>query len=148
MSMKFNESNFPFIIEEFCITPDPLPQHIASAILRYHIIPMLPVREDINQGLEPSEHSCYRPYMWEIKQGRSGKSRHTFRDGKGACDWTTSNGRNLIELGKLILKHTRYTRIAYYDTFIHCDYGASDGYRYIYNSDASSNWELIERIKL
>ena len=79
-------------------------------------------------------------------KGRSGNGEHTF-EGSGAVDWTCKKSK-LLHLFNLIIENTEYTRIAIYENFIHCDYAAKDGFRYIYESDSKSNWTLIKKTKL
>lgn len=137
----------PFKTEELCIEyGEDIPQHIATKIWKWHIIPMLVVRAFLGAAIWASEHSGYRPMLWELRQGRNGKSEHCF-NGKGAVDWTCKK-EHLPELLRLILLYTDYTRIAVYDGFIHCDYKAEDGNRYVFDSDAKSNWVLRETIKM
>lgn len=49
-----------------------------------------------------------------------------------------------------IVEYTKYTRIAVYPdaNFIHCDYKANDGKRYIFTSNNRSQWRLIKTISL
>ena len=84
----------------------------------------------------------------EYGKNRSGKSQHTYIDewinGSGAVDWTCKNFKaNKKQFLELIIKHTTYTRIAVYNTFIHCDYkDTNSGKREVYYSDSKSNWEF------
>lgn len=137
----------PFKTEEFCIEQNKaIPQDVATKIWVYHIIAMLKVRMLLGSPMWASQNSGYRPEAYELSVGRSGGSEHTFK-GKGAVDWTCKK-ELLPELLKLILAHTAYTRIAVYENFIHCDYKATDGNRYVFDSDAKSNWVLRETIKV
>lgn len=139
--------NVPFTTEELCIEyGEDIPQHIATKLWKYHIIPMLVVRAILDSAITASQNSGYRPKMWELRQGRSGNSEHVF-NGKGAVDWTCKK-ELLPELLRLIIQYTDYTRIAVYDTFIHCDYKAEDGNRYIFDSTPKSEWTLRETIKI
>lgn len=129
-----------------------IPQIVADKIYEFHIQPMNIVRYYLGSPIWASEESCFRPYLWEIARGRSGNSQHCFgqkkdnsidKEAKGAADWTCDNfAESKDKLLELIIKHTSYTRIAVYDTFIHCDYKAIDGKRYIYSSTPSSKWTL------
>lgn len=142
----------PFSLSEFCIdgvgnTPD----SVKEKIWRYHICPVINVRHDIDLPLTASEKSCYRPFKWEIEQGRSGNSEHTFK-GLGACDWTFYNKKhktpeNLSKLYYSLMAHTKYTRIAIYKTFIHCDYGIDDGYRYLFDAK-SDGWKFVDKVEM
>lgn len=128
-----------FTISELCISDNPLPLHVADKLLQYHIIPMNVVRDKIGMPIYASQNSGYRPYEWEIKRGRSGKSQHTFK-GKGAVDWTADNLKLLFVK---IFQYTNYTRIAVYPdgegSFLHCDHAASE--RQLFLSNSSSNWK-------
>lgn len=153
--MKIN-----FSISEFNISGEAIPEKIADKILRWHIQPMQTVRKQLNKLIEgdvklfPSLKSGFRPYSWEIKNKRSGKSQHTFGQKRtgiiyaselGAVDWTCTNFiKNKTQLLKLIIKHTEYKRIAIYNTFIHCDYkDTPTGKREVYKSTASSSWTRV-----
>lgn len=149
--------NFDF--SEFVITGVKIPILIASKILHYHILPGQAVRDELNENsdteikLYPSLNSCYRPLIWELNHSRTGKSEHTFgelKNGsidpkkKGATDWTcTDFKKNKEALFEALVKNTNYTRIAIYATFIHCDYKATDGKRYVFKSNSKSQWTLI-----
>lgn len=125
-----------FSTKEFCITGEVPPFEVIDKLWKYHILPMQEVRDELNKPITASSNSGYRPVEWEIIHGRSGNSQHTFK-GKGAVDWTSED---LDELLRLIIELTHYTRIAVYNNFIHCDYAAEDGKRYLFKSDSSSNW--------
>lgn len=130
-----------FTISELCINQSKdVPLHVADKLLKYHILPMNKVRDELGAPIYASQRSGYRSIQWEIAKGRSGQSEHTFI-GKGAIDWTAGD---LLELFKLILKHTNYTRIAVYPdgsgSFIHCDYKANE--RQLFLSNSSSKWRV------
>lgn len=138
----------PFNTSEFFINPEWITMDVCDKLWKMHIIPMADVRHELGVWVTASQKSGYRPKDHELKKGRSGNSQHTF-EGLGAIDWTCqdfeSKRNNFLHF---ILKHTEYTRLAIYDGFIHCDYKATDGNRYIFRSDTSSNWELINTIKI
>ena len=132
-------------LKEFLITkPKTVPLSVADKLYWYHIFPMSPVREELGVSITASARSGYRPLWWERWKGRSGKSQHTFGqidkstfgDGKGAVDWTCKDFRlRFPDFLKLIIKHTEYTRIAIYPSFIHCDYKKTpSGKREVYNA--------------
>lgn len=132
-----------FSLKEFIITkPKTIPLDIADKLYWYHILPMIPVRNTLGVWVSASSFSGYRPKWWELNRGRSGNSQHVFID-KGAVDWTCSNFyTNKNKLLNLIIEHTEYTRIAVYESFIHCDYKpTNDGNRQLFSSDSSSNWD-------
>jgi len=136
-----------FTISEFNISEQPIPEDIADKILKYHILPMQDVRNEFGRALIVSDKSGYRPVWWEKARDRSGNSQHCFH-GKGAVDWTCRDFKKYKnKLLDLIIKHTGYTRIAVYGTFIHCDYKATDGKRYIFSSTKRSKWTLKETIE-
>lgn len=139
-----------FKMHEFIITGENVPISVADKIIHAHMLPMNAVREEMGVAVFPSLNSGYRPRRWELKNGRSGNSQHCFgekEDGYfdpmalGAVDWTCKDfAQNKDKLLKAIIKHTGYTRIAVYSTFIHCDFKARDGRRYLFDSDSASNW--------
>lgn len=144
-----------FTLSELCITPEPIPQEVADKLLLHHILVMNPIRELLGSAITASQKSGYRPYAYERARGRSGKSQHTFGYGgegvdpgcKGAIDWTTPNLAKLDALQDLLIRYSPYTRIARYQTFIHCDYAAPAGaQRMLYRSDARSNWTPIRAL--
>jgi len=141
-----------FTISELCITADPIPLEVSDKLLKYHITPMNKVRTELNVAIHCQTskglNSGYRSKDWEISHGRSGNSQHTFI-GKGAIDWRCSFfPTNKTQLLELIIKHTDYTRMAVYDSFIHCDYKTtSDGKRQLFTSDVSSNWTFVKNVK-
>lgn len=131
--MKIN-----FSTKEFCITGEVPPFEVIDKLWKYHILPMQAVRDELNAPITASSNSGYRPKEYELSKGRSGNSQHTFQD-KGAVDWTAEN---LDELLRLIMELTHYTRVAVYrdQHFIHCDYKATDGKRYLFESNSASQW--------
>lgn len=135
----------PFKLKEFIITqPKSIAVDLADKIYHYHIIPMLPVRAALDISMTASQHSGYRPLWWEKKKGRSGGSQHTFND-KGAVDWTCRDFENNQDAFlNAIVEHTSYSRMAIYNSFIHCDYKTtSSGKREIYTSTPSSKWTFL-----
>lgn len=140
--MKLN-----FTISEFNISGEDIPQDIADKILKHHIVPMQPVRDKLNIPIYPSQKSGYRSQKWEKSRNRNGQSQHCFV-GLGAVDWTCSDFQNNKEaLLASIAIDTEYTRIAVYNSFIHCDYKpTSSGKRELYTSDSYSNWKFIRHV--
>lgn len=136
-----------FSISELCITGTSIPIAVADKLLKYHITPMNPVREELGLPVMASQNSGYRPKQWELNHGRSGNSQHTFIK-KGAIDWTCENFKdNKDELLSLIIKHTDYTRIAIYNGFLHCDHKpTSEGKRQLFTSSSSSKWTFIKYV--
>lgn len=138
-----------FSLKEFLITqPKNISLEIADKLYKYHIIPMVPVRNELGLPMTASKNSGYRPEWWEKKRKRSGNSQHVFR-GYGAVDWTCEDfPENKAHLLALIIKHTEYTRMAVYNSFIHCDYKESpSGKREIYESTPKSEWTFLRYAK-
>lgn len=149
--MKLN-----FTLSEFNISGNSIPEKVADKILHKHIVPMQPVREELGFAIYPSLKSAYRPLWWEKENDRSGTSQHTFigegeveGDGDGATDWTCYDFKNNKEdLLESIIKHTKYTRISIYSSFIHCDYkktgsGKRELFIYKYNDEKKEwGWEF------
>lgn len=137
-----------FIISDFCISKEPVPQVIADRILLHHIIPLNAVQnccpfEVYVSYSTKGQPSGYRPHKWEIQKGRNGSSQHTFGqhqvrilESKGAVDITCEDFKtNKYELLNALIDHTPYLRIAEYNTFFHCDYKDVDnGKRRFYDS--------------
>lgn len=140
--MKLN-----FKISEFNISGEPIPEDIADKILKHHIQPMQDSRIELGFAIFPSLKSGYRSKEWEKIHDRSGTSQHVFT-GKGATDWTCKSFKERKEeLLESIIKNTKYTRIAIYNTFIHCDYKKTpSGKREIYTSNSKSGWTLLKTI--
>ena len=140
-----------FSISELCISGDTVPLDVADKLLKHHILPMSKVREELGSPVfcTTSEglHSGYRSLEWEHSKGRSGGSQHTFQ-GKGAIDWRCGDFQeNKDRLLELIIEHTDYTRMAIYNSFIHCDYKpTADGKRQLFTSTASSQWTFVKNV--
>lgn len=140
--MKIN-----FNISEFNISGKSIPEQVADKILKWHISPMIPVRQKLGFSIWASQESGYRSIAWEKSKGRSGNSQHTFK-GKGAVDWTCKNFQiNKEKFLETIIEYTDYTRIAVYNNFIHCDYKQTNsGRRELYESGSNSKWKFIKFI--
>ena len=125
-----------------------MPIEIADKILEYHIRPMEDVQKVHDGDITVSERSCYRPQVYEIKKGRSGKGEHCFI-GKGATDWTTTGDLN--DFLEQVIQKTEYTRICIYkeNHFLHCDYKKDDGNVHIYKNTkitegGKERWEWVK----
>jgi hypothetical protein len=111
-----------FKTEEFIIEPSmragerAIPLHVIDKIWTVHIPILNEVRFQYGKPIIISENSGYRSREWEIRNSRSGKSEHTFRN-LGAVDVTCDDLDILFDL----LTRTNYKRICRYETFIHCD---------------------------
>lgn len=136
-----------FKIEEFVISGDTVPVKVADKILHYHILPCNKVREELGVPMTASQKSGYRSVEWEKSRGRSGNSQHTFK-GKGAVDWTCNNFKdNAKKMLLSLIDNTEYTRMAVYNTFIHCDYKPTpSGKRELYTSTPDSVWTLKKTV--
>jgi hypothetical protein len=125
-----------FTLSELCIVDDDIPLSIANKLLK-HISIIQPIRDKLGVPIVASENSGYRPFHWELLEGRSGNSEHCFK-GLGAVDWACSKDRaGLIEL----LKESEYKRVAYYpeNGFLHCDFKGDE--KVFFLSDSNSNWK-------
>jgi len=125
-------------ISEVCITSESISQDVADKILLYHILPMNAAQDvlgfKIHCKTSKGLYSGWRPKWWEIQRGRGGSSQHTFK-GKGAVDWRCDNWEKNKELFiDYLIMNTRYTRIAVYDNFVHCDYKNANSNRWLYDS--------------
>lgn len=136
--MKLN-----FKISEFNISGEDIPEDIADKILKWHILPAQRVRNILDIPMWASQKSGYRSLKWEKSKGRSGNSQHVFKD-KGAVDWTCYRfSENKDKFLKYLIEETDYTRLAVYNSFIHCDYkNTSTGRRELYTSTPDSVWTL------
>lgn len=141
------KTNINFKLSNFNITGDSIPEIVCDKILKYHIVPMQDVRNELKISIWASKRSGYRPKLWEIAHNRSGDSQHVFIR-KGAVDWTCKDfSKNKDEFLKLIIKHTKYTRITVYKTFIHCDYkNIISQRRELYKSGSNSKWKFVKYI--
>lgn len=119
-----------FKYREFIKQPlsEAVPDTVIHKIYIHHISPMNRVREVM--GIPIIVNSGYREKIWEIQQGRDGKSEHTFT-GFGAADYFCSD---LPALLRNLVTYTDYSRIALYSTFIHCDYKFPQRGQRLFNS--------------
>jgi len=136
-----------FSIKEFLITrPKTIDVDIADKLFWHHIIPMIPVRNEMGISVTASANSGYRPKWYELMKSRSGNSQHVF-EGMGAVDWTCKNfSENKDRFLDLIINKTKYKRICVYDTFIHCDYKDTPAnLRRLYKYENNA-WKFIKNI--
>lgn len=139
------------MISEFIRRPDmATPIGVVDRILKYHIWPMNPIREELGAPLVVSEKSGYRPPQHEISKGRSGTGEHSYPgESKGATDWTTLKS-HLAKLGRLLDEKSPYVRICYYpdNGFYHCDYKfEKQGRRYFIQRKTDKSWTEVTRDK-
>lgn len=128
-----------FNIEEFFIDLSyGMPISVVNKIITHHLPILNSIRDKLGEPVIISQKSGYRPKGYEIDQGRSGNSEHTF-SGLGAVDITT-NG-DFDELVHQAMS-SKYTRVCvYYDKkFIHCDFKGTDKQRF---RNTDKGWELI-----
>ena len=147
-----------YLISDFCISNQDIPERIADAILLYHLMPMNAVEDATPFHVFPSyskkgQPSAWRPYWWEIARNRSGGSQHTFGQrkhkilkSKGGCDITCDDFKaNKDALLAALIEHTEYLRFAVYNTFIHADYkDTHNGKRLLFSSNRASKWKFIK----
>lgn len=137
-------------IRECLVAPmESIPVHIADLIYTHHMVPQSIVRESLMKPVYCSDHSCYRPKIWERAKGRHPASEggerekwseHTFYEGsKGAFDGSASN---TLRYAELLIDLTDYKRLTFYPDkgFIHCDY-AADNLQLFINSNG---WQFHE----
>lgn len=143
------ETKLYFTLSEFLIDPAQidLPIHVADKLLKHHIAIINPIREQLGEPIMVSKKSGYRPHRWELGNGRSGTSQHTFGDGHahpqnwwGAADYTSSKLNELFEH----LKKSAYRRICIYPKhrFIHCDHKGVEKLAFM---SANGKWQRINR---
>lgn len=130
---------------DFNISGSSIPESVADKLQKFHIVPMSFVRDDVGFPIWPSKKSGWRPYSWEIRNGRDGDSQHVFRlNSKGATDWTCEDfENNKDKLLKSMIENTDYIRICVYGTFIHADYKDVHGGKRVlfnYKEDSSGGW--------
>lgn len=134
-------------VSDFNISGEPIPEDICDKIVTFHILPLQSVRNHVQFELKVSDNSGYRSVAWEISKGRSGNSQHTFKD-KGAVDLTCDDfDNNKNKLLNALIEFSNYTRIAMYNSFIHCDYKeTASGKREFYNSNSASEWDFVKYV--
>jgi len=59
-----------FAISEFNITGQPIPENVCDKLLKWHISPMIEVRQELNIPIWASQESGYRPESWEKEKGK------------------------------------------------------------------------------
>lgn len=125
---------------DFNITGQPIPPGVVDKIVEHHLIDLWKVEEKVPFELFVSQNSGYRPKWYEKEMGRLGNSQHTFA-GKGAVDLSCQDFTNNKErLLTALVTYTKYTRIADYGTFFHCDFKNKE--RWLYNSE----WKRVKRL--
>jgi len=138
-----------FKLSEFCIdTNADIPQNIADAILKHHILVLQPIRETLKIPIIISQRSGWRSKEWELSKGRSGNSQHTFVSGKGAVDLTVSENKdfthNMLKLLEQLKDNSPFTRICLYTEkgFVHCDYKSAADDRQYFECGESGKWSF------
>lgn len=111
-----------FVVEDFIKYDKNADDSTIYKIKTLHI-PQLERVRDVT-GLPIIIKSGARSYEHEIARGRSGKSQHVFKSGKGAVDVSLTNhsAEELNKLEEAVFKNTEYTRVARYPSFLHLDY--------------------------
>lgn len=141
-----------FRLTEFLVDPDmrdadsAVPVHVVEKIWRYHLPILNRIRHELETPLIISEHSGYRPKEWELQQGRSGDSQHTFI-GHGAVDLTCKTSR-LVEL-KWKLAKSDYARVAWYPhkSFFHCDFKDAEQGKKWFEVTEKGSWKYKEGMR-
>jgi len=119
-----------------------IPDKIKTKILVCHMTPLDALESILGFPLGVSIKSGYRSKEWEKKHGRSGYSQHTYSE-LGAVDLTFDDFQNKKEhVIEALSKHTHYTRIAIYNSFLHIDYKNAQDDRWLYDF----NWKRIRRL--
>lgn len=125
---------------DFNITGQSIPQSVVDKIVEYHLIDLWEVEAAVPFDIFVSKNSGYRPKWYEQEMGRLGNSQHTF-SGKGAVDLSCHDFiNNKDRLLAALVTYSKYTRIADYGTFFHCDFKTKE--RWLYNSQ----WKRIKRL--
>lgn len=123
-------------IESYDISGKGLPDDVEKKIRLIHRPSLERVQCELGDSikLEISLKSAYRSKEWERSKGRSGYSEHTY-SGLGALDLTFNDfATNKDKVLKALIEHSLYTRIAVYNSFIHCDFKNKINDSYVYNS--------------
>jgi hypothetical protein len=131
-------------IESYDIANGGFPKDVEKKVRICHMMPLMIVDDLLkmkNIQIEISLRSSYRSLAWEKRKGRSGSSEHSFK-GLGAVDLTCNDfAKNKDTLLDALKKTTDYTRLAVYNSFIHCDYKNDYDERIVYDS----KWARIEK---
>lgn len=138
-----------FKLSEFFIDPDMrkpdalVPLHVCNKILRYHLPLLNKVRHALGAPVRISKNSGYRPVAWEKRNGRDGRSQHTFQ-GHGAVDLTCDELR-FEELVRLLID-SGYSRVIIYwhKNFCHCDFKEPQKGRRLYEMTEDNVIKEIE----
>jgi hypothetical protein len=129
-------------IESYDIAGKGLPDDVEKKVRLIHRPMLERVQGAIGIALGISMKSAYRSVEWERAKGRSGKGEHTFI-GFGAVDVTCADfSKNKSLLLQGLMEHSLYTRIAVYNSFIHCDLKNPLTDRWVYDS----NWRRKSKI--
>ena len=124
-------------IESYDIAYGGFPKDVEKKVRICHMMPLMIVDDLLrmkNIQIEISLRSSYRSLSWEKSKGRSGNSEHSFK-GLGAVDLTCNDfAKNKDTLLDALKNNTDYTRLAVYNSFIHCDYKNDYDERFVYDS--------------
>jgi len=136
-----------FKIADFCILREDIPQDVADRIMKYHLLVAQDARNRIQQPINVSNHSGYRPVVYELSKNRPGTSEHCYLPkSKGATDYEYTP-----ELLADLKSNSPYSRICYYPTkgFIHCDYKYEQrGRRYFEFELENEEWKWVFKANL
>lgn len=130
--------NYVNKIESYDIEGLGMPVKVQMKLGAFHIPYLSAIDQGLNRKhdirLSVSSKSGYRSESYEKLKKRSGRSEHTFKN-MGAVDITCSDFSRFKEVLLFeLMTNTNYTRLAVYDTFIHCDYKNEMDERFVYNS--------------
>lgn len=130
-------------LDSYDIEGKGFPDKVKTKVLACHIPPLTHLQDILGISLYVSVKSGYRSKEWEMRHGRSGRSQHTFSY-LGAVDLTFEdfNGQKDKVISALS-RHTNYTRVAIYDSFLHLDYKNPQSERWVYDK----NWKRIKRLE-
>jgi len=140
-----------FTIQECCATDEPVPQRIADAIMRHHIIPQSFIRDKLGAPIYVNG-SCWRSKEYERAKGRDPVSSsrtkwsdHTFLIDEHSAGWGAFDGHthwHLMHIYADLLLSSPYSRIAFYpdQKFIHSDYRFFNQGKRLYIA-TDSGWE-------
>ena len=139
-------------ISDFIFRHDiPVEAPVYDAILHYHLLPIHRVEQKLSCHVVPTlvgRHggggSVYRHPEHERERDRSGTGSHTFKDKKGAGDYTVTDFNQFEKFLSVLVKETDFTRLCYYPNhnFIHCDYRADTLQLFV---DEGRGWQYVDK---
>jgi hypothetical protein len=136
-----------FSVSEFTKYDKNPSRETVRKIKEIHIPQLTKVRNSICMPI--IIRSSSRTYDWEIERGRSGNSKHVYKEGNGAVDISVRDysKKKLDTLENALIDETLYNRITRYDTFIHVDFGKNRFGGRAYYKNTKQGWIYIGIIK-